>query len=546
LTIPASVPAWDSAVHTWEKITKPWRDFTDNMQNAVDALHSSTGGRSGEYFGSQLPLGRGLPLSDAVMFKVQAPTVSPDEKPPRYYWRGRSYDTFLNGQWYSTGTKREEYAPTAVNPFDVSIQNNSKARFIVSLGNTQFSLLYAPSEPVWMSRTGLTFTQVTDTGGGDIIAWHAFPWLQPGEVYQVDSMLSNPDRGQLTDAGINYPEWVKNKYLQLPPSFSPRIERLAQDVTAGAETPFDKATAITDYLRNHIEYEPTIPSLPRNKDSLEWVLFEYKKGFCVYYASAEVLMLRSVGVPARMAVGFAQGEQEGNTYTVRRLNAHAWPEVYFPNIGWVEFEPTGNQPVLDRPLPLLDSLSSNPAEPRNLPREEGLDANTRDPNARIEDITLPGPKLPSPLLYLIPLFLVTIILLFFADRRYSFSKHVPVLMRASFERTGFEVPKWIIHWEYWGRLSPIEKAFESINFGLRMLDEPMPGHKTPIERAQKLLSLMPKMSTQIKVLLDEHQTSLYTSREANVLQARRAAANIRKQVILERLGYLFSRKPLRE
>jgi hypothetical protein len=74
----------------------------------------------------------------------------------------------------------------------------------------------------------------------------------------------------------------------------------------------------------------------------------------------------------------------------------------------------------------------------------------------------------------------------------------------------------------------------------------MPVHTTPIERAQKLLSIMPKMSTQIKTLLDEHQTSLYTSREANVLQARRAAFNIRKQVILERISYLFSGKPLRE
>src|SRR6266496_5510164 len=364
-TIPASVPAWNSAVRTWQNITKPWHDFEDHMQNAVDALHSSTGGRSGEYFGSQLPLGRGLALSDAIMFTVKAPDVSSDEKPPRYYWRGRSYDTFINGQWYSTGTQREDYSPTAVNPFDVSIQNTAKARFIFSLGNSQFSLLYAPSEPVWMSRTGLTFTQATDTGGGDIIAWHAFPWLQPGEVYQVDSILNNPNREQLTDAGTNYPEWIKKKYLQLPPSFSPRIEKLAQEVTAGAATPYDKAAAITGYLRSHIAYEPTIPNLPRNKDALEWVLFDYKKGFCVYYASAEVVMLRSVGIPARMAVGFAQGEQHGNTYTVRRLNAHAWPEVYFPSVGWVEFEPTGNQPVLDRPLPLKDLTDSNPVNTNN-------------------------------------------------------------------------------------------------------------------------------------------------------------------------------------
>ena len=119
-------------------------------------------------------------------------------------------------------------------------------------------------------------------------------------------------------------------------------------------------------------------------------------------------------------------------------------------------------------------------------------------------------------------------------------------MRATLERAGFEVPKWIYHWEYWGHLSPIEKAFESINFGLRTLDHAVPVHTTPVERAKKLSGLLPQMSAQIKVLLDEHQTSLYTSRIANVIPARRAAFDIRKQVFLERIRYLFYGKPLRD
>ena len=79
--------------------------------------------------------------------------------------------------------------------------------------------------------------------------------------------------------------------------------------------------------------------------------FDLKQGFCNYYASIEVLMLRSVGVPARMAVGFAEGgfDNEANVYIVRSLDSHAWPEVYFPEIGWIEFEPTGNQDPLLRP-----------------------------------------------------------------------------------------------------------------------------------------------------------------------------------------------------
>jgi hypothetical protein len=118
------------------------------------------------------------------------------------------------------------------------------------------------------------------------------------------------------------------------------------------------------------------------------------------------------------------------------------------------------------------------------------------------------------------------------------------LLRSSIERGGVDVPLWIIRWEQWVKLSPIEKAFESVNFGLRHLDQPVPVHSTPIERAERLTSLLPEAADQIKILLDEHQTSLYTSRVADVALARRAARGIRKQTILQRIRYLFFGKPL--
>lgn len=544
-TIPASLSSWNSAVRTWDRMTQPWREFSDNMQNAVSALESPGGSKRGEFFGSELPLGRGFPLSDTVMFEVQAPDVPYDQRPPRYYWQGRTYDYFNNGQWYSIGTIRDEYSPSTVNPLKVNLQDKTASHFVISTGDATFSLLYAPAQPIWISRSGLTFSQPAD-GGKDLVAWHAFPWLKSGETYQVDSILNNPNRQQLEEAGTEYPDWVKNKYLQLPANFSPKIQDVAKQVTADAQTPFDKAAAVTQYLRQNIEYASTIPAPPRNTDVLEWVLFQYKKGFCVYYASSEVLMLRAVGIPARMAVGFSQGEQKGDKYIVRKANAHAWPEVYFPGIGWVEFEPTGNQPTLDRPLPLLDASGANLIDPLtglNIRNGDGIDR-TKD-EAGVTEPT-PVTKPLSPLFYLIPLFIVSAAATFFMDRRYRLSAHVPVFIRATWERTGFEVPKWVYHWEYWGHLSPIEKAFESINFGLRTLEHAAPVHSTPVERARQLTGILPQMSDQIKVLLDEHQTSLYTSRVANDIQARRAAFEIRKQVILERIRYLFYGKPLRD
>jgi transglutaminase-like putative cysteine protease len=547
-SVPATVSSWNSAVRTWNKVTQPWRNFTERMETAVSALESPSGGKRGEFFGSELALGRGFPISDAIMFEVETPDLAPDQKPPRYYWRGRTYDTFLNGQWYTTGTERAEYTPSTVNPLNVAVTEQPPAHFVFNTGDATFSLLYSPAQPVWVSRSGITFSQPTREGS-DLIAWHAFPSLSSGETYQVEAILSNPDLGQLREAGTQYPEWVSNKYLQLPESFSPRIAELALEITAEAETPYDKTIAITNYLRSNIAYAPNIPNPPRNRDLLEWILFEHKQAFCVYYASSEIVMLRSLGIPARMAVGFAEGERNGTTYTVRRLHAHAWPEVYFPGVGWVEFEPTGNQPTLNRPLPPRE-----PGEDDDLPgpesgllledselfggREQELEEGL-DPVVPIEET---GPDFR--ILYLI-LAAIAGSAVFFG-RKYFETRRLPILVRATIERTGFEAPKWVLHWEYWGGLSQIEKAFESINFGLRTLDSQVPVHATPMERARKLSSLLPKISAQIKMLLDEHQTYLYTSRVADVLQARRAAFDIRKQVIIERFRYFLYGKPLRD
>ena len=544
-TAPGSMSSMKSAVKTWNRVTRPWQDFTEKMQNAVSALES-TGSRRGEFFGSQLALGRGFPLSDSLMFLVQAPDVPFDQKPPRYYWRGRTYDRFVNGQWYTTGTTREEYTPAVTNPNNVAILEKQPAHFVFNTGDTNFSLLYSPAQPIWISRPGVTFTTPANEGR-DIIAWHAYPSLRGGETYQVDAILNNPNQQQLQEAGTDYPEWVTEKYLQMPQDFSPSIQALAREITQDAVTPYDKTIAITNYLRENIQYAETITEAPRNRDALEWVIFDYKQAYCVYYASAEVLMLRSVGVPARMAVGFAQGERNDNTYTVRRFNAHAWPEVYFPNTGWVEFEPTAGQAPLNRPLPPQDLAGGNPLNPLNSLSQEDSQ-NFADRDRTEEGVDAPAQEVTTPVfqpIYLLPLLAIFAGLVIFFAYRYGWHTRVPVLLRAGMERSGIDVPIWIVRWEKWVKLSPIEKAFESVNFALRYLDQPVPVHVTPIERAAKLTRILPNTADQIKILLDEHQTSLYTSRTADVTQARQAALNIRKQTILERIRYVLYGKPLR-
>jgi transglutaminase-like putative cysteine protease len=557
-TAPASLSSLESAAKTWNKLTRPWHEFTDRMENAVSALESKVNTRRGEFFTTELVLGRGFPLSDNVMFEVQTPAPSEDQKPPRYYWRGRVYDYFVKDQWYTTGTTRQDFsAPEGVLPV-ADAQGSTPQRFVFNVGASKLTLLYGPSQPVWFSRSGSILTSPAD-GGNDIFSWTASPSLLPGETYQMEAMLSNPTIQQLRGAGTDYPEWITNKYLQLPADFSPPIKELAAEITAEAETPYDKAVAITNYLRQNIEYADLLPTAPARKDTLEWILFEYKKAYCVYYATSEILMLRSLGIPARMAVGFTQGtgfsdkedviqdDRAAIRFLVREKNAHAWPEVYFPGIGWVEFEPTGNQAPLDRPAERQNADSENPLNPANQQLLQEPLLPERDP--ALEEPSAPVQRTSRflPLLYLLPLLAVAAGLTIFFGRRYELPTHVPVFLRAFIERTGLEVPAWLLRWEKWVKLSPIEKAFESINFGLRQLQQPVPVHVTPIERAEKLARILPAKADQIKILLDEHQTSLYTSRDADVTLARQAASDIRKQVILERIrGALapFYGKPL--
>jgi hypothetical protein len=143
-------------------------------------------------------------------------------------------------------------------------------------------------------------------------------------------------------------------YLQLPPEFDPRVREFARQISAGQPTDFLKASAIERYLASNFGYTLQLPSL-QPKDPIANFLFERKEGHCEYFASSMVLMLRSLGIPARVINGFRGGEYNDLTssYIVRARDAHSWVEAYFPGYGWFTFDPTpaapgGNSNVWNR------------------------------------------------------------------------------------------------------------------------------------------------------------------------------------------------------
>jgi transglutaminase-like putative cysteine protease len=134
-------------------------------------------------------------------------------------------------------------------------------------------------------------------------------------------------------------------YLALPDGFPDRVAHLASDVTFGAATPYDKARALQDWFRSSFTYDLSV--LAGHDDSaIERFLFVTRRGYCEQFAGSYAAMARSLGLPARVGVGFTSGARQGDgTFHVTGKEAQAWPEVYFPGSGWIPFEPTPGRAV---------------------------------------------------------------------------------------------------------------------------------------------------------------------------------------------------------
>jgi transglutaminase-like putative cysteine protease len=183
-----------------------------------------------------------------------------------------------------------------------------------------------------------------------------------GNSYQATVAMSTATQNDLLTAGIEYPGWVQDRYLQLPGNMPSRVIELAQNLTSDSATPYEKAAAICDYLRS-LEYTVDVQAPPNGSDGVDYFLFETKEGYCQYFASAMTVLLRASGVPSRMVVGYGPGQpvadnstwdsadnsggaaqDRENTFVVR--NSHAWSEAFFPRYGWIQFEPTPAYPVV--------------------------------------------------------------------------------------------------------------------------------------------------------------------------------------------------------
>ena len=532
---PALADSIPAAQEAWQKFKQPLDGVRGDLDNAFASLRSSAGMVS-EYYGNSTSLGRGSIHSDEEVFTVLTP-----ENPPegiRYYWRARIYDEYADGQWKSTLDQIQNIEPDDFN-FDIPDYANFAPgiySFAFTIANPIASL-FSVNQPIWVSRPVRAELSTDSDGTIDISHFRATPAIQSGETYNTRSRLGNVTIKAMRDAGSNYPEWVTDRYLQLPESITPRTIQLAEDITDGFETQYDKTIAVTQYLRETIQYSEVITApLPTNQEPIDWFLFDYRQGFCNYYATSQVILLRASGIPARIAFGYAQGEPvEGTTaFSVRQLDAHAWPEVYFPNLGWVEFEPTVSQPILNRPL-------GETPENSLLDNQNDLGTNNLDQD---RDFTSPQDRLPesdpiesSTSKYLtigivLSLFLILLILLIPYARRKKLSQRLPVissLLENSFRKIGLRPPSFLTNWTLRASLTQIERCYMEVNLALQRIGIKPEPTNTPTERVSILTDLLPTTRQPSEILLKEYHLAIYSSNTStNSTAATLASKEIRR------------------
>ncbi len=343
---------------SFQKLAQSFRDVFDTpVSQAGDAMESlglaagSNTDRPTHFFGGlpqQHLLGSGPELGQqvALLIDTGAAPIPPMAvefvpAPPRYYWRGLTYDKYTGRGWSTLSTSKIGYqAGEAVT--STADPNRKTLTQTVQVFNNQGNILYA---------TGILVTANQPFS----VRWRApedsFAATIDTTSYQVSSLVPNPAHPQeLRLAGTGYPEYIRRRYLELPESVPDRVLGLARDLTAASPTPYDRALAIESYLRQY-PYSLDLPTPPQGWDMVDYFLFNLQTGYCDYYASAMVVLARASGLPARIVVGYAGGAYNpvNARYVVTEADAHSWPEVYFPEYGWVEFEPTAAQPVPARP-----------------------------------------------------------------------------------------------------------------------------------------------------------------------------------------------------
>ncbi len=478
---------------TWERVSSPFMSDSDQFVRLFSGIDSKREVPL-HTFGDTLPLQGRVILSSKIAAQAEFGEGGNRNRP----LRAKVYDEYTPAGW-KTGPRGDQ----ELNPLEqVQTTGAQKAAlkdraevtttFVMESGFPKNTLpvVGQPAQASVNSRAEVVSTEIVP----DIDAVRSRRQFKIGDTFVTVGSVSTATEDKLRAAGDAYPQYIRDRYLQLPATLPERVRRLAADLTKDRATAYDKAKAIEEYLRT---FPPTfeIRTVPPGRDAVDYFLFDEKKGYSDYQASAMVVLLRAAGVPARLAVGYTVTEDQFDLsvrrYLIRESNAYAWPEVYFPGHGMQEFTPYGDAQVIS--IPKGDSGQGDTAAvPDDLLGEGGpLDiGDIEDLGGASAPITRPR---ENPLKKLLPVLYVLMGLVVVGGV-------AGITARIAWERgmAGLDYPAQL--WEKTVRLAS----------WMRIAPKP---DQTPTEYSRSLQKTLPTASEGVDVVADSYLKSRYGRRD---------------------------------
>jgi transglutaminase-like putative cysteine protease len=282
------------------------------------------------------------------------------------FWRASTWDVIRSDHWEQSDVRtvtRRANRPLLEGTIEDpgTAQGLREVTFSVTAVPGQDPVLVAPATPVRVGKD-VRLTLIGEAG--------FFGEIRPDrprtDEYEITARIPVGGTGEgglspavLRAAGETYPDAVKERYMDVAGDImGPNAARLRQGIEANAvsHAPFDLAEATEAELRSSTyTYDTNVSELDCQGISIVECFAIYKRGYCQHFSTTMAVLLRTMGVPTRIAEGYLPGERLGQTETIRASDAFTWVEVYFPNHGWVPFDPTGGP---DRPGILPVALPS--------------------------------------------------------------------------------------------------------------------------------------------------------------------------------------------
>ena len=328
---------WGPVAAFWERALAPVQERADRLGRLFVGIDSKK--PVGVHrFDAVLPLQGAISLGTERLMLVEA--AEP------IYLRGAAYDEYTSNGWRQTAGERPmpslslEAASLGTPQSRLQMRAPVQASVHVDSAISR-NRLFVFGDPIASSAGAQLLTGGTPE---DAMGLAARDVIRAGQDYQTVGAVSVATIDRLVTASPDYPAWVRSRYLQLPAELPLEVSNIAHRVVGTDRVPYSMAAKVEQYLRQNYVTDLTIPAPPQRRDAVTYFLVEAQRGYFDYHASAMAVMLRTLGVPARVAVGFAlddtDRDEQTKAFRVSEQQSWAWTEVFFPGYGWVPFNPS--------------------------------------------------------------------------------------------------------------------------------------------------------------------------------------------------------------